>query len=62
MLKINVLDWPPYSPDLKIMEKIWGYLSKDVDSEGPLKKPKKSGIKIEWFYMEIQRYQILAYG
>ena len=35
--KINILDWPSYSPDMNIMENIWAYLSKEIYNQGPLK-------------------------
>ena len=32
--QIRILDWPPYSPDLNIIENIWGIVSKEVYKEG----------------------------
>ena len=42
------LQWPSYSPDLHIMENIWGYLSKDVYSKGPIKN-----LKTLEFYLKV---------
>jgi len=27
---INILDWPPYSPDLKPIENLWGIIKNKV--------------------------------
>ena len=39
--KLNVLEWPPYSPDLSPIEKIWGILAeqlnkKDINTQAEL--------------------------
>ena len=46
--KIKVLQWPSYSPDLNIMENIWGNLPKDVYSKGPIKN-----LKTLEFYLKV---------
>jgi len=31
---VNVMDWPPFSPDLNPMENLWGYLARQVYKSG----------------------------
>jgi len=31
---VNLLEWPPYSPDINIIENIWGLLSRRVYEGG----------------------------
>ena len=33
MFEIPLLEWPPYSPDLNIIENLWGIVSKRVYSD-----------------------------
>ena len=44
---IRVLDWPPYSPDLNIMENMWSFLSNDAYSKGPIKNFRNLELKIK---------------
>ncbi|KAL7725358.1 hypothetical protein ACLKA6_009775 [Drosophila palustris] len=32
--KVDLLDWPPYSPDLNIIENVWGWLARKVYESG----------------------------
>jgi len=35
--RVALLDWPPYSPDLNIVENIWAMLSNDIYIQGSMK-------------------------
>lgn len=48
---VNVLHWPPYSPDLNIIENVWGWLSRKVYESGKQYSTKPElieGIKRAW--------------
>lgn len=48
---VNILDWPPYSPDLNIIENVWGWLSRKVYEGGRQFDDKQSlieAIKDAW--------------
>lgn len=48
---VNTLEWPPYSPDLNIIENVWRLLSRKVYQSGRQYESKESlieGIKIAW--------------
>ena len=34
-LDIKLLDWPPYSPDLNVIEIIWAIMEKRVEEQNP---------------------------
>ena len=57
--KVKVLDWPSYSPDLNIMENIWGYLSKDVYSKGPIKNIRNLEIRLKEVVASFNETQLL---
>lgn len=44
---INLLDWPPYSPDINLIENVWPILSKLVYQDGHPKNIKDLIMKIE---------------
>lgn len=48
---VEVLDWPPYSPDLNIIENVWGWLTREVYAGGKQYENKDQlieGIKAAW--------------
>lgn len=48
---IDILPWPPYSPDLNIIENVWGWLSRKVYEGGKQYEDKESliaAIKSAW--------------
>lgn len=48
---VNLLNWPPYSPDLNIMENVWGWLARKVYEGGKQydsKEALKDAIKEAW--------------
>lgn len=48
---IEQLSWPPYSPDLNIIENVWGWLTRKVYEGGKQYKNKEElveGIKVAW--------------
>lgn len=47
--RVQVLDWPPYSPDLNPIENLWAYLSKRVSAVAPFGAEKlEAAIVEEW--------------
>ncbi|KAM8708599.1 hypothetical protein ACLKA7_015552 [Drosophila subpalustris] len=49
--KVDLLDWPPYSPDLNIIENVWGWLAGKVYESGKQYSNKTElieGIKHAW--------------
>ena len=46
---VQVLDWPPYSPDLNPIENLWAYLSQRVSAVAPFGAEKlEAAIVAEW--------------
>lgn len=50
---LELLNWPPYSPDLNIIENIWAMISDDVYKSGIIKNLKELESKIK---ISIQRF------
>lgn len=49
--KVDLMEWPPYSPDLNIIENVWGWLARKVYESGKQYSSKKDlieGIKQAW--------------
>lgn len=49
--EVEILEWPPYSPDLNIIENVWGWLARKVYESGKQYKTKYElieGIKEAW--------------
>lgn len=45
--KLNVLSWPPYSPDLNIIENIWSMLSDSIYRDGNIRNLNELKCKIQ---------------
>lgn len=49
--KVDLMEWPPYSPDLNIIENVWGWLARKVYESGKQYSTKTElieGIKQAW--------------
>jgi len=51
--RVKLLDWPPYSPDLNIVENVWSMLSSDIYRQGTIKNLKELGSRI---YESVSRF------
>lgn len=60
--KVKVLEWPPYSPDLNIIENVWGWLARKVYEGGKQYSTKEeliTGIKLAWSMISLDYLQKL---
>jgi transposase len=59
---VDVLDWPPNSPDLNIIEHVWAYLKLRVRSRNPLPKSEADlwvALQEEWYGIDLAFIQSL---
>lgn len=47
----NVIDWPPYSPDMNPIEHVWHWMKLKMETEYPTPN---SAEEIEQYFMEIR--------
>ena len=45
--KVTLLDWPPYSPDLNLIENVWAILSQEIYGSGTIKNLKELEYKLK---------------
>ena len=61
--EIPVLDWPTYSPDLNLIENLWGTLTNVVYAEGKQYKKIKDleiAVQLAWRNIQIEQLQVLS--
>ena len=57
---VALLDWPPYSPDLNIIENIWAMLSDDVYGKGSIKNLKELANRIEDSISDLNETRVIS--
>ena len=56
-ITLTVMDWPPQSPDLNIIEAVWGHLDREINKGQPKSKKELWEVLKEAKYNIPEHYQ-----